>query len=85
MSNNLEEILKKHIAWWESIDRESVRIERLEEFYAQDARFRDPFNDVTGIAKIHAVLIKCLIYLMIFTFKCPIMRFMIRLHSSRGP
>ena len=30
-------------------------VERLDEFYAPDARFKDPFNEVTGVPAIRAI------------------------------
>jgi steroid delta-isomerase len=40
-------------SFYERLDRASLRL--LPEFYAGDARFRDPFNDVTGLAAIQRV------------------------------
>lgn len=39
--------------WYAALDRAALA--RIEEFYAHDARFKDPFNDVRGPAAIRAV------------------------------
>lgn len=39
--------------WYATLDRASLA--RIGEFYADDARFKDPFNDVCGLAAIRAV------------------------------
>lgn len=41
------------ISWYQTLTPESL--ERLPEFYAADARFIDPFNDVRGTAAIRAI------------------------------
>lgn len=38
--------LDEMIPWFESLSKEKV--DRVREFYAEDASFRDPFNDVRG-------------------------------------
>lgn len=40
--------------FWETLSRESVA--HLERVYAEDARFRDPFNDVRGAAPLKRIL-----------------------------
>jgi hypothetical protein len=50
MSSTLEPLL----AWYASLTPDSVN--RVGEFYAADAQFRDPFNDVRGVPAIEAVL-----------------------------
>jgi steroid Delta-isomerase len=41
------------IAWFESLNPQSV--ERTHEYYAPDAYFRDPFNEVRGVASIRRI------------------------------
>ncbi|OWY28193.1 nuclear transport factor 2 family protein [Herbaspirillum robiniae] len=41
------------LAWYATIDRQSLA--RIDEFYAPEARFKDPFNDVQGIGAIRNV------------------------------
>lgn len=43
------------LAWYETLTPASL--EMLGQFYAPDARFRDPFNDVRGTAAIHAIFV----------------------------
>ena len=50
MSPQLEPLLD----WYATLTPHSVN--RVAQFYAADARFRDPFNDVRGVAAITAVL-----------------------------
>ena len=45
--------LNELIAWYTTLKPDTV--ERVGEFYREDARFRDPFNDVTGQAAIAAI------------------------------
>lgn len=42
------------LAWYAALTPHTVR--RAGEFYAADAQFRDPFNDVRGVPAIEAVL-----------------------------
>lgn len=50
MSTTLEPLL----AWYAALTPHTIH--RAAEFYAADAQFRDPFNDVRGIEAIEAVL-----------------------------
>ncbi|MBG7619508.1 nuclear transport factor 2 family protein [Herbaspirillum sp. AP02] len=46
---NLDRLLE----WYAALDRTSL--ERIDEFYAAEALFKDPFNDVKGIRSIRAI------------------------------
>ena len=46
--------LERLVRFYESIDAQTVRGALLE-VYAPDARFKDPFNDVAGVAVIAAI------------------------------
>jgi ketosteroid isomerase-like protein len=46
--------LDKLLDWYAMLTPE--QIDRVAEFYAADAQFRDPFNDVRGVTAIEAVL-----------------------------
>lgn len=46
--------LEPLLAWYASLTPQTVG--RAAEFYANDAQFRDPFNDVHGVQAIEAVL-----------------------------
>ncbi len=48
-----EEALDRLIAWFETLSPQSVA--RTGEFYAPDAHFRDPFNDVRGVERIERI------------------------------
>ena len=48
-----EDALKRLVDYWERLTPEGV--ERLGEVYAGDAYFKDPFNEVTGLAAIQCV------------------------------
>lgn len=48
--------LKRLVRFYESIDRGSVG-EQLAAIYASDASFKDPFNEVKGIAAIAAIFV----------------------------
>lgn len=41
------------VAYFESLTPEAVA--KMSEFYTEDAYFRDPFNEVTGLAKIQRI------------------------------
>ena len=43
-------VLAKYIDYWETLSIEAVA--RLAQFYTEDAYFRDPFNEVRGVAAI---------------------------------
>lgn len=45
--------LPKISAWFESLTPQTL--DSISEIYAQDAHFKDPFNDVVGITKIRAI------------------------------
>lgn len=45
-----EAILDRLVTWFETLSLQSVA--RTAEFYAPDAHFRDPFNDVRGVERI---------------------------------
>jgi steroid Delta-isomerase len=49
-----DKALARLVHFFETISPESVRIE-LGTVYAENARFKDPFNDVTGQAEIAAI------------------------------
>ncbi|MTW11155.1 nuclear transport factor 2 family protein [Pseudoduganella eburnea] len=49
MTTNLDKLL----GWYANLTPESVQ--RVREFYAPDARFRDPFNDVCGAEAIEQI------------------------------
>ena len=48
-----EEILDRLVTWFETLSPKSVA--RTSEFYAPDAHFRDPFNDVRGVPAIRRI------------------------------
>ena len=43
--------LARLIPWFESLSPQSLQ--RLGDFYAADAHFKDPFNEVQGLSLIH--------------------------------
>jgi len=45
--------LERLIAWYETLTPETL--ERIDAYYARDARFKDPFNDVSGRTAIRRV------------------------------
>jgi ketosteroid isomerase-like protein len=45
--------LDQLLTWYATLTPDSVG--RVAEFYAADARFRDPFNDVRGVAAIESI------------------------------
>jgi steroid delta-isomerase len=45
--------LDRLVDWYETLSPQTL--ERIAEFYAHDARFKDPFNDVTGRTAIRRV------------------------------
>jgi len=51
---DLESAVTAYVSFYESLTPESVG--QLDELCAPDVRFRDPFNDVTGIAAYRAIL-----------------------------
>ena len=51
-----QQAVKAYVSFLEEISLETLP--RLNEHCSQDVRFRDPFNDVTGIASYRAVLEK---------------------------
>jgi ketosteroid isomerase-like protein len=48
-----DERVARLVAWYEGLTPSSLA--RVGEFYAAEARFKDPFNDVTGVADIRRV------------------------------
>lgn len=52
----LAEAVEAYVAFYEGLSPESL--ERLPSLCAPEVRFRDPFNDVTGIAAYRAILEK---------------------------
>lgn len=50
---NQEEFLRRLIEWYKTLTPDSVA--RTAEFYAANARFIDPFNDVHGVAAIERI------------------------------
>ncbi len=53
-NSGLEAAAAAYAAFYEDLTPESLG--RLEELCAPDVRFRDPFNDVTGVAAYRAIL-----------------------------
>lgn len=51
---DLEAAVRAYVGFYESLTPETVA--RLDELCAPDVRFRDPFNDVTGVAAYRAIL-----------------------------
>lgn len=45
--------LDEIVRWWEGLTRESVAA--IDRYYAPEASFKDPFNDVTGIDAIRRI------------------------------
>jgi steroid Delta-isomerase len=45
--------IEELVAYFETLTAESV--ERMNEFYTEDAYFRDPFHEVTGLANIRPI------------------------------
>ncbi len=45
--------LERLVEWYETLTPQTL--ERIAELYAQDARFKDPFNDVAGCSAIRRV------------------------------
>ena len=45
--------LQRAIAWFETLTPETLP--NIDRVYSRDAHFKDPFNDVTGIEKVHAI------------------------------
>ncbi|MDH3474507.1 MAG: nuclear transport factor 2 family protein [Rhodospirillales bacterium] len=53
-ARGLEAAVAAYVAFYEGLTPE--RLERLEALCAPDVRFRDPFNDVTGVAAYRSIL-----------------------------
>lgn len=53
MNQNLPQAVQDVIAFYESLSPDSL--DRVSRLYAPAARFKDPFNDVTGIAGIQHI------------------------------
>jgi len=53
MSATTRAALERLIDWYETLGPQTL--EHIGELYAQDARFKDPFNEVTGCAAIRRV------------------------------
>lgn len=53
MSAVSEAILDRLVTWFETLSPQSVA--RTGEFYAPNAHFRDPFNDVRGVERIKRI------------------------------
>ena len=51
---DLEAAVAAYVSFYESLTRENL--DRLDRLCVPDVRFRDPFNDVTGIAAYRAIL-----------------------------
>lgn len=45
--------LQRLLSWYETLSPQSLA--DIADYYAADAHFRDPFNDVVGLAPIHAI------------------------------
>ncbi len=54
LENGLDAAVAAYAAFYEELTPDSLG--RLEELCAPDVRFRDPFNDVTGVAAYRAIL-----------------------------
>ena len=53
MSGSTHAALERLLDWYETLSPQTL--ERIGELYAQDARFKDPFNEVSGRAAIRRV------------------------------
>ena len=53
MSESVEAHLARYCALFASLSPQDLP--RLEEYFAADARFKDPFNDVRGVSAVQAV------------------------------
>lgn len=51
--NDCEEDMRRYVAFFEQL--EPASLQRFHEVFAVNARFRDPFNDVTGVQAIARV------------------------------
>ncbi|MDX1710497.1 MAG: nuclear transport factor 2 family protein [Rhodovibrionaceae bacterium] len=52
----MEESARAYAQFFEQLDRDSL--ERIEQLCAPEVRFKDPFNDVTGVAAVRRVFEK---------------------------
>lgn len=49
----IQKSLDTLLAWYTSLQTDTVKL--AEQFYAAEARFKDPFNDVHGVANVVAI------------------------------
>ncbi len=59
--------LQRTVAFWETMSRESLT--GIASVYAEDVKFRDPFNDITGIEKLRHICEDMFVRLEAPTFK----------------
>jgi hypothetical protein len=52
-STLMQQPLDALLAWYSSLQADTVKL--AEQFYAAEARFKDPFNDVQGVANVVAI------------------------------
>ena len=52
-STLMQQPLDALLAWYSSLQADTVKL--TEQFYAAEARFKDPFNDVQGVANVAAI------------------------------
>jgi steroid Delta-isomerase len=53
MREDMQQALERYAQFYETLTRDSLK--ELDRYFAKDARFKDPFNDVTGLDKIRLV------------------------------
>lgn len=51
----MEKIVVDHVAWIESLSKETVSMDALKKVYSSDVHYHDPFHDVVGIDSIHKI------------------------------
>ncbi len=56
MTDNITDAVDRYVAFWETLSPDSLTA--LDAYFQPTIRFRDPFNDVTGIAALRAILEK---------------------------
>ena len=62
-----QEVVTRYIAFFENLTPDSL--DRFDEVFAADARFRDPFNDSRGIAAVRQVFARMFEQLQDHSFK----------------
>lgn len=50
--------IDEHISWLENLCKENITNEELRKVYSPEVHYRDPFQDVVGIDRVHAVFDK---------------------------